>query len=109
MVSDSTKTIMETTFKHRDWSFVPDVITPNQFNLEEIKTGKVLGRFILPEGSNSTLLNLIASAPELQDIAEMFRDHMIGTNAQKTMVFSMVMQILERAEQPYDAEVLECM
>ncbi len=95
MVSDSTETTMETTFKHRDWSFVPDVITPNQFNLEEIKTGKVLGRFILPEGSNSTLLNLIASAPELQDIAEMFRDRMKG-NEEKTMVFSIVMEVLQR-------------
>ena len=100
--------LMETAFKHREWRVIPDETHPNCFKLQEIKTGKVLGSFVLAEGSDPELLNLIACAPELQDIAEMYRDHMIGKNAQNTMVFSMVIQTLERAAQPYETEVLEC-
>ena len=94
--------------KEWQWRIVPDEGRPDYFNLEEAKTGKVLGTFILPEDSDPKLINLIASAPELQDIAEMSRDHMIGNSMEKTMVFSLVMQVLERAEQPYEVEVLEC-
>ena len=96
------------TFKHRDWRIIPDTIYPNCFNLEETATAKVLGRFVLPKDSDPGLLSLIAAAPELQDIAEMFRNSMIGNKAQKTMVFSVVTEILQRAEQPYRIEVLEC-
>ena len=90
----------ETLFKHREWRVIPDTVKPNLFKLEEIKTGKMLGTFTLPKDGDPTLLNLIAAAPELQDIAEMFRDSMIGNKSQ-TMIFSLVEQVLERAEKPY--------
>ena len=97
----------ETLFKHREWRVIPDTVNPNWFKLEEIKTGKVLGCFVLPEDGDPTLLNRIAAAPELEDIAEMFRDTMIGNKAEKTMVFSLVMEVLQRAAQPYPV-ALEC-
>lgn len=84
------------TFKHRDWDFIPDVITPNRFNVKENKTGKILGTIILPENCDTTFLNLIGCAPELQDIAEMYRDKMKGSKEEKTMVFSIVMEVLQR-------------
>lgn len=88
----------ETTFKHRDWNLIPDAAHSNYFDLKETKTGRVLGRFILPESSDPTLLNLIASAPELQDIAEMYHDAMVGNGAEKTMVFAIVTEVLHRVQ-----------
>ena len=88
------KTTMEMTFNHRDWRVIPDPIDPNCFTLEDIKTGEILGTVLLAENSNPGLLNLIASAPELQDIAEMYHDHMIGKEAEKTMVYTIVKQVL---------------
>lgn len=83
-------------FNHRDWSFIPDSITPNCFSMEENRTGKILGTIILPESGDNTFLNLIGCAPELEDIAEMFRDHMEGSPMERTMVFSLVMDVLHR-------------
>lgn len=94
----------ETTFKHREWQIVPDAIHGHCFNLEEVKTGKLLAALILPEGSNSRLLSLIASAPELQDIAEMYQQSMTGSRAENSMLFSMVTQVLQRTTQPYSIE-----
>ena len=100
-----------TTLKHQEWNVALDIIHPKNFILKEDKTGKILATIILPEDSNPedsdpTLLNLIASAPELQDIAEMFQDHMQGGPMEKTMIFSTVIQVLERTKQPYTMEEL---
>lgn len=94
--------------KEWQWRINPDENHPNCFVLQEAKTNKVLGTFILPEDSDPKLINLIAATPDLQDIAEAYRDHMIGRSAEKTMMFSLVMQVLERSEQPYEVEELEC-
>ncbi|MEM9687795.1 MAG: hypothetical protein AAF934_12890 [Bacteroidota bacterium] len=77
------QSLTETTvvFKHREWQLTPDAIYPNCFSLKEIKTGKVLTYFVLYQNGDTKLLNRIACAPELEDIAEMYDDATIGNQA----------------------------
>ena len=84
--------------KHRDWHIIPDTRYTNHFSLEETKTGKVLGTLVLPKSSDTALLNLIGCAPELEDIAEMYHDHMLGGPMEKSMVFTTVQEILTRLD-----------
>ncbi|MEM9687238.1 MAG: hypothetical protein AAF934_10005 [Bacteroidota bacterium] len=90
------KPTTQVTFKHREWDVIPDTAHPHCFTLKEIRTGKLLGTFILPKGGNPTLLNLISAAPELEDIAEMYHDHMEGGEMQESMVFEIVSEVLGR-------------
>lgn len=84
----------------QEWQMVPVPGYPDCFVLEETRTGKVLGRFMLAEGSNPAFLNLIASAPELQIIAEMYRIAMKDRRAKNDMLFSMITEIFQRIKQP---------
>lgn len=38
---------------------------------------------------------LIAAAPQLLQIAEMFHDHMVGNEMERTMVFNIVSKVLQ--------------
>lgn len=99
METASTLTESKTTkLKHRDWHIIPDTHHANRFNLAETKTGKVLGTLVLPKSGDTTFLNLIACAPELEDIAEMYHDHMLGGPMEKSMVFATVKEILARLD-----------
>lgn len=89
-------TTMETGYKYGNWRIIPDATAPDCFSLKEATTGKVLGSFVLFDRNNTPLLNLIACAPELEDIAEMFHDHMLGGPMQKTILFSLVQDLLNR-------------
>ncbi len=85
---------------HREWHIIPDASHPNHFTLETA-TGNVLCTLAFPKNENTTnteFLNLIASAPELQDIAEMYRDTMIGNRAEKTMIYTIVSRVLSRLQ-----------
>lgn len=84
------------TFKHREWNVIPDTTRPNCFTLKETKTGKLLGTFVLPKEGNLTVLNLISAAPELEDIAEMYHDHMEGGKMEESMAFEIVSEVLSR-------------
>lgn len=86
-----------TEYSHREWHIIPDVTNPNRLNLKTA-TGTIICTLAFPERCNTTFLNLIASAPELQDIAEMYRDSMTGSTAEKTMVFTIVREILGRLQ-----------
>ncbi len=89
-----------TEFTQREWHIIPDVTDPNRFNLKTA-TGTIICTLAFPEDdttTNTTFLNLIASAPELQDIAEMYRDSMTGSTAEKTMVFTIVRDVLGRLQ-----------
>lgn len=88
------ETLSETAFNHRDWHIIPSN-NPNCFELKT-KTGNTLCTLAFNKGCNTSLLNLIASAPELQDIAEMYHDHMLGGQMQHSMVFDIVREILSR-------------
>ncbi len=82
-------------FNHRDWRITPAKDNPNCFDLKTT-TGNLLCTLAFPKDCNTSLLNLIALAPELQDIAEMYHDHMLGGQMQKSMVFDIVQEILNR-------------
>ncbi len=82
---------------HSEWNIVPSAAQPNSFDLKT-KTGHTLCILTFPKAYDKPLLNLIASAPELQDIAEMYRDSMIGNKAEKTMVFAIVTKVLQRVQ-----------
>ena len=87
-------------YTHREWHIVPDVVKSNCFNLETA-TGNIVCSLAFPEhdnNANTTLLNLIASASELQDIAEMYHDTMLGNKAEKTMIFSTVSEVLDHVK-----------
>lgn len=89
-----------TPYNYREWHIVPDAAAPNCFTLETA-TGNIVCSLAFPGKNNSTtptLLNLIASAPELQDIAEMYRDSMTGNKAEKTIIFNIVSEVLNRVQ-----------
>ena len=93
-------TAKTTGYTQCEWHIVPDVVKPNCFNLETT-TGNIVCSLAFPEHDNNaniTLLNLVVSAPELQDIAEMYHDTMLGNKAEKTMVFSIVSEVLDRVK-----------
>lgn len=91
-----TKTATKTELNHRDWHITPSETTPNSFDLKT-KKGNTLCTLAFPKDCNISLLNLIASAPELQDIAEMYHDYMLG-KAEKSMVFNIVKEVLNRTK-----------
>ena len=86
-----------TPFNHRDWHSTPSESHPGLFDLKT-NTGDLLCLLTFPKGCNTSLLKRIASAPELQDIAEMYHDHMLGGPMQRSMVFTTVCEILNRLE-----------
>ncbi len=87
--------VKTTEFTYREWNIVPDSNNPNHFKLETA-TGSVICTLAFPVSCNTSFLNLIASAPELQDIAEMYRDTMMGNEAEKTMIYTIVRDVLNR-------------
>lgn len=91
-----TKTPASSKYRQREWHIVAAKDNPNCFYLETA-AGKVLCTLGVPEGGNTGFLNLIASAPELQDIAEMYYDAMLG-KAEGTMVFEIVTEVLRRTQ-----------
>ncbi len=85
-------------FTHKEWHIIPNASHPNHFTLKTA-TGNVVCTLAFPENANTTntdFLNLIASAPELRDIAETYRDSMMGSNAEKTMIYTIVCNVLGR-------------
>lgn len=89
-----------TEFTHKEWHIIPNANHPNHFTLKTT-TGTIICALAFPGNNNTTnatFLNLIASAPELQDIVEMYRDSMTGKEAEKTMVFAIVREILSRLQ-----------
>ncbi len=85
----------KTKFKHREWHIIPVGGNPNDFSIKTT-TSIVVCELSFPKSCNMSFLNLIASAPELHDIVEMYHDHMLGGKMQKTMVFNMVSEVLQR-------------
>ena len=78
----------------REWCILPDSLHPERFRLWNSK-GELLCTFFVHQPKPG-LLNCIAAAPELQDIAEMFRDHMLGSAMHHTMLFTLVQNLLNR-------------
>ena len=72
-----------------EWHIVPVKRNSKAFSIKN-KEGSVVCKLIFPEEPDSTCLNLIACAPELEDIAEMFHDHMYGGQMQESIVFTIV-------------------
>ena len=91
------ETTIKTEFKHREWHIVPDAVNPNRFNLETAM-GSIICTLAFPESCNTSFLNLIASAPELEDIAEMYQESMTGSRAEKSMIFDIVRNVLSRLQ-----------
>ncbi|MEM9687607.1 MAG: hypothetical protein AAF934_11900 [Bacteroidota bacterium] len=89
------KTTEKKQYSHKAWDSVP-AKKPNCFDLKTTATGAVVCTISFPETCDSKLLNLIAAAPELYQIAEMYHDFMLGNEAEKTMVFSIVKTVLSR-------------
>ncbi|MEM9687261.1 MAG: hypothetical protein AAF934_10120 [Bacteroidota bacterium] len=73
------------TFKHRAWRIIPDTKFPNCFSMEKTQTNTVWTNFVLYGSDNMKLLNRIACAPELEDIAEMYQDNSIGKHTEKSV------------------------
>lgn len=91
----------KTEYNYRAWHIVPDTVTPNRFKLETA-SGNIVCTLAFPENNNaahSPFLNLIASAPELQHIAEMYHDAMVGNPSERSMIFTIVCKVLNRVKQ----------
>ena len=81
------------------WQLLPLSGQARRFLLNHRDTGTVC-TLTFPIRYNPKLLRLIAAAPELEDIAEMYRDEMLGSDRQHTMIFEIVSRVLHRLEEP---------
>ncbi|MEM9687789.1 MAG: hypothetical protein AAF934_12860, partial [Bacteroidota bacterium] len=92
-----------TALKHREWQLIPNGSRPDWFDMKDTKTAKILGTFALSEGSDTTLLNLIASAPKLEHIAKTYYKYLSGSTPKGSIVFAVVKEVLRRLgeENPY--------
>jgi hypothetical protein len=78
---------------YSSWKAVPCKEQPNSFILET-KDGKEVCTLVFNDPAQSGYARLIAAAPELEDIAEMFHDHMLGSRMKQGMIFDIVKQTL---------------
>jgi hypothetical protein len=76
-------------FTYREWHLLPIQRALHSFNLETAK-GKVVCTFAFSGGYTTNHLNLTALPPELQGTTEMYRDTVLGTRIQRSMMFDTV-------------------
>ena len=84
-------------FAQEAWNIVPSETDSKSFSLKNTG-GELVCTLVFPRVQYKTNLDLIALAPELLAIVEMYHDHMINSEAQNTMAFYMVHEILCRLQ-----------